>query len=63
MNDAMKHALPPSLNEEKEIQQLKFLYQAGMPIEKIAEKHGRTVGSIRSRLKKERLLWEESRHR
>jgi ATP-dependent DNA helicase RecQ len=41
---------------EKEIEKLRFEYEAGIPIDKIAKKHGRTKGAIRSRLKKEGLI-------
>lgn len=43
---------------EKEIEKLRFEYEVGIPIEKIAKNHGRTKGAIRSRLKKEGLIEE-----
>lgn len=41
---------------EKEVEKLRFEYEAGIPIDKIAKKHGRTKGAIRSRLIKEGLI-------
>ena len=43
---------------EKEVEKLRFEYEVGIPIEKIAKNHGRTKGAIRSRLKKEGLIEE-----
>lgn len=43
---------------EKETEKLRFEYEAGLPIEKIAVNHGRTKGAIISRLKKEGLIEE-----
>lgn len=43
---------------EKETEKLRFEYEAGIPIDKIAKKHGRTKGAIRSRLKKEGIIEE-----
>jgi len=43
---------------EKETEKLRFEYEAGIPIDKIAKNHGRTKGAIRSRLKKEGLIEE-----
>lgn len=43
---------------EKEIEKLRFEYELGIPIDKIAKNHGRTKGAIRSRLKKEGLIEE-----
>lgn len=41
---------------EKEVEKLRFEYEAGIPIEIIAKNHGRTKGAIRSRLKQEGLI-------
>lgn len=43
---------------EKETEKLRFEYELGMSIGKIAKNHGRTRGAIRSRLKKEGLIEE-----
>lgn len=43
---------------EEETEKLKFEYESGIPIEKIAKNHGRTKGAIRGRLKKEGLIEE-----
>lgn len=43
---------------EKETDKLRFEYEVGIPIDKIAKNHGRTKGAIRSRLKKEGLIEE-----
>lgn len=43
---------------EKETEKLRFEYELGIPIDKIAKNHGRTKGAIRSRLKKEGLIEE-----
>lgn len=43
---------------EKETEKLRFEYEAGIPIDKIAKNHGRTKGAIRSRLKKEGIIEE-----
>lgn len=43
---------------EKEVEKLRFEYEVGIPIEKIAKNHGRTKGAIRNRLKKEGLIEE-----
>ena len=43
---------------EKETEKLRFEYEVGIPIDKIAKNHGRTKGAIRSRLKKEGLIEE-----
>lgn len=43
---------------EKETEKLRFEYESGIPIAKIARNHGRTRGAIRSRLKKEGLIGE-----
>lgn len=43
---------------EREIEKLRFEYEVGIPIEKIAVNHGRTKGTIISRLKKEGLIEE-----
>ena len=43
---------------EKEVEKLRFEYEVDIPIEKIAKNHGRTIGAIRSRLKKECLIKE-----
>lgn len=41
---------------EKEVEKLRFEYEVDIPIEKIAKNHGRTIGAIRSRLKKEGII-------
>ena len=43
---------------EKETEKLRFEYELGMSIGKIAKNHGRTKGAIRIRLKKEGLIEE-----
>lgn len=43
---------------EKETEKLRFEYELGIPIDKIAKNHGRTKETIRSRLKKEGLIDE-----
>lgn len=41
---------------QKETEKLRFEYELGIPIDKIAKNHGRTKGAIISRLKKEGLI-------
>lgn len=43
---------------EKEVEKLRFEYEVGIPIDKIAKNHGRTNEDVRSRLKKEGLIEE-----
>lgn len=43
---------------EKEVEKLRFEYEAGISIDKIAKNHGRTNEDVRSRLKKEGLIEE-----
>ena len=43
---------------EKETEKLRFEYEVEIPIEKIAQNHGRTKGAIISRLRKEGLIEE-----
>lgn len=43
---------------DKETEKLRFEYEVGIPIDKIAKNHGITEGAIRSRLKKEGLIEE-----
>lgn len=43
---------------EKEVEKLRFEYEVGISIDKIAKNHGRTNEDVRSRLKKEGLIEE-----
>ena len=43
---------------EKETEKLRFEYEVGIPIDKIAKNHGRKKEDVRSRLKKEGLIEE-----
>lgn len=48
----VKLILSMNLRIEKETEKLRFEYEVGIPIEKIAKNYGRTKGATRNRLKK-----------